>query len=287
MTSLREKQSHITETLSGIYEPAESASITSMLMEEALGYERSKLFLKQDEILTEEKNILLDEWTSRLLKHEPVQYVLGHAWFYDLKFRVTPAVLIPRRETEELVNLVIKEHQPEERSILDIGTGSGCIAISLKKNLAGVSVTAIDVSAAALEIAEQNSRDLDARVKFLERDILKWRSGPSGEKFDIVISNPPYVTESDSRLMSPNVKDYEPATALFVSDSNPLLFYREITDFALLHLNPGGKLYFEINESCGKEMVALLSQTGFEKIRLLQDMQGKDRFVAACLCMEI
>lgn len=228
----------------------------------------------------------LDAILQRLLKNEPVQYILGYTWFYGQKFKVTPHTLIPRRETEELVDLVAKQNQHECPVILDIGTGSGCIAIMLKQMLKKCSVWGLDISPGALETARENAKlilDESKRIHFVQGDILTEETQSQLGMFDIIVSNPPYVTESEKNAMQANVLDYEPSSALFVPDNDPLLFYNVIAAFAKQHLNPGGKLYFEINEQFGSELKQMLENFGYITVIVHKDMQKKDRMVSAVL----
>ena len=188
--------------------------------------------------------------------------------------------LIPRPETEELVHAIINENPISGLNILDIGTGSGCIPISLAKNLKKANVASADISLEAITKAKENAQLNEVKVEFYHRDILKWQDF-EWENFDIIVSNPPYVTESEKEKMDDNVLDHEPHTALFVTDHDPLIFYRTIANLAGKHLKQKGKLYFEINESLGKEMIDLLEENNFTNIRLQKDMSGKDRMISA------
>ncbi|MCF6353038.1 MAG: peptide chain release factor N(5)-glutamine methyltransferase [Cyclobacteriaceae bacterium] len=222
--------------------------------------------------------VQLQSIIKRLKENEPIQYVLGNAYFYDRPFIVNEYTLIPRQETEELVYLVLKELSLSRNlTILDIGTGSGCIPITLKLEANQHQYEGIDISEAALEIATQNAKLLSAKVVFNHLNILKERLP---KKYDIIISNPPYVLENEKPQMKQNVLAHEPHSALFVPNTNPLLFYKRITQVASNHLNPNGKLYFEINEQFGKEVVDLLVSHSFTQITLHQDLNGKDRFVS-------
>lgn len=224
----------------------------------------------------------LEDILKRLQNGEPVQYIIGKAFFYNSEFIVTPATLIPRPETEELVQWILddaRQHSASELSILDIGTGTGCIAISLKKELPKASVSALDVSPDALIVARENARLIDADVNFIEDNILASHAYKDENKLDIIVSNPPYVTPADKEQMHRNVTDFEPHTALFVPENDPLLFYKAIADFALEHLIESGLLYFEINESYGAETAAMLDAKGFKDIVLRKDLPGRDRMV--------
>jgi len=199
-------------------------------------------------------------------------------FFYGLPLKINEHVLIPRPETEELVDWVIKEVKHKKDSLLDIGTGSGCIPIAIKKNLPAISVSAIDISAEALKVASANALINGTEVNFIEADILSYSSD---EKYDVIVSNPPYIRELEKADMHENVLAHEPHAALFVSDENPLIFYKTISDFAYINLNPNGYLFFEINEFLWEETLKILIDKGFKNIELRKDMQGKDRMIMA------
>jgi len=240
-------------------------------------------FLRKDSLTTEQIT-RLEDMGIRLVQHEPVQYVVGMTYFYDLKFKVNTAVLIPRPETEELVDWILKDHAPQKNlSILDIGTGSGCIPITIKAKAPNCQLSAFDISAEALKVARENAKDNAVEVNFQNIDILEeenWEQLPS---YDIIVSNPPYIPNSQKELMSPNVLAYEPEIALFVSNEDPLIFYRTIIDFAKKHLVVGGWLYFETNEYNLSEVEVLFSKASFSNIEKRKDLQGKDRMVRAQL----
>ena len=222
----------------------------------------------------------LDKAVDRLLNHEPVQYVTSKAFFYGNYFKVSPAVLIPRPETEELVDLIIKENKDAEKpAIIDIGTGSGCIAISLKKHLDTATVYAIDISNAALEVAEKNARQLKTNVNFLEQNILSENLSIT-EKFDVIVSNPPYIPVSEKKLMDKNVVEYEPHIALFVDDEDPLLFYKAILKFAQSSLTANGKIYLETHQQIAVDVKKLFDENGFTSV-VKKDLNGNDRIVTA------
>jgi len=226
---------------------------------------------------------------EKLIQGIPLQYILGETEFYDLIVKVNPSVLIPRPETEELVDWAlitsrIINGETEILKLLDIGTGSGCIAISIKKYIPLADITAIDISEAALNIARQNADLNQVEINFIQDDIFK----PTNlelinSKYDLILSNPPYVTEAEKDQMLDNVLNHEPDIALFVPDNDPLVFYRAITDFALVHLKINGFLFLEINEKFGQETLNLLKKKGFKEIELRQDMGGKDRMIKAVL----
>ena len=235
-------------------------------------------FLKDDVTLTAEQGALLDDAITRLQKQEPIQYILGYSDFCGLRFKVTPATLIPRPETSELVEWIANE-ATDGASILDIGTGSGCIAISLAHRMPQSKMTAWDISNEALAVATENSKTNDCAVTFKQVDILSYQ--PSGEQFDIIVSNPPYIKEVEKKQMHSNVLDWEPHTALFVPDNDPLLFYRTIATKGLSLLKPGGKLYFEINRAHGQETVEMLESLGYTDTELRKDFADNDRMIRA------
>lgn len=271
----------IHEGLATAYSDGEIKALTRILATELLGVSQMAFYLKDDIALTAEQEASLDNAIERLKKHEPIQYILGYSDFCGLRFKVTPATLIPRPETSELVEWIANESNGTE-NILDIGTGSGCIAISLASKLPKSSVSAWDISAEALAVATENSKANSCTVTFKQVDILSYE--PTGEQFDIIVSNPPYIKENEKEAMHANVLDWEPHPALFVPDSDPLLFYRTIAEKATKMLLPGGKLYFEINRAYGKETVEMLSALGYTHIELRKDFADNDRMIRAVKC---
>lgn len=229
--------------------------------------------------LTEEQTILLHSILDRLKTFEPIQYIIGETEFFGLPFHVTKDVLIPRPETEELVELILNENKKSGLKVLDIGTGSGAIAIALAKHLEKADIEAWDISEEALKIATLNSDSNAVNIIFRNVDVLK--SYPTDTKFDIIVSNPPYILKKEKSGMDQNVLDYEPHTALFVPDNNGLLFYDRIADIALDLLEPNGKLYFEINQRKGEDTVQLVKSKGFINVCLFQDLNKNDRMVRA------
>ena len=268
----------INKGLADIYSAGEVSALTRILATELLGVSQMAFYMKDDIALTAEQESSLDNAIERLKKHEPIQYILGYSDFCGLRFKVTPATLIPRPETSELVEWIANESNGTER-ILDIGTGSGCIAVSLASKLPKSSVSAWDISAEALAVATENSKANSCTVTFKQVDILAYE--PTDEQFDIIVSNPPYIKEVEKEDMEANVLDWEPHTALFVPDSDPLLFYRTIAEKATKMLRPGGKLYFEINRAYGKETVDMLSALGYTDIELRKDFADNDRMIRA------
>ncbi len=268
----------INEKLSGYCTPDEAHALTRIIATELLGVSQMAFYLKDDITLTAEQQAQLESAIERLQKHEPIQYIQGYCNFCGLRFKVTPATLIPRPETSELVEWIAIESTGNE-SILDIGTGSGCIAISLANKLPQSKVTAWDISPEALAIAAENSKANGCTVLFEQIDILSYE--PTEAQFDIIASNPPYIKESEKSAMHSNVLKWEPHTALFVPDSNPLLFYRTIAKKGLQMLTPNGTLYFEINRAHGAETAELLANYGYKNIELRKDISGNDRMIKA------
>ena len=270
----------IQEGLANKYTAGEIKALTRILAIELLGVSQMAYFLKDDVTLTAEQEALLCNAIVRLQKQEPIQYILGYSDFCGLRFKVIPATLIPRPETSELVEWIASEATGNE-SILDIGTGSGCIAISLAHKLPQSKVTAWDISNEALAVATENSKANSQTVTFEQVDILAYE--PKGEQFDIIVSNPPYIKENEMEAMHANVLDWEPHTALFVPDSDPLLFYRTIAEKGLTILKSGGRLYFEINRAHGKETMEMLAALGYTSIELRKDFAENDRMIRAII----
>lgn len=268
----------INVALSPHYTQNEVSALARIIVTELLGFSQTTYYLKDEVTLTTAENGKLLNALERLQKEEPIQYILGYSDFCGLRFKVNPAVLIPRPETSELVEWIEKE-DGSAKSILDIGTGSGCIAISLAKRMPHTQVTAWDISPAALEIAQENSLANGCDVQFEQRDILTYN--PAGKKFDIIVSNPPYIKDCEKQAMENNVLLWEPHLALFVPDNNPLLFYHAIAQKALTMLTTGGKLFFEINREHGTETVAMLQEMGYKNITLRKDFADNDRMICA------
>lgn len=268
----------INEGLSGSYSAGEISALTCIIATELLGVSQMAFYLKDDITLTAEQETLLDNAIERLKKQEPIQYILGYSDFCRLRFKVTPATLIPRPETSELVEWIASEAAGRE-SILDIGTGSGCIAVSLAHKMPQSKVTAWDISNNALAVAAENSKANGCVVTFEQVDILAYE--PTGEQFDIIVSNPPYIKEFEKEAMHANVLNWEPHTALFVPNNDPLLFYRTIAEKGLTLLKPGGSLYFEINRAHGKDTIDMLAALGYTSIELRKDFADNDRMIRA------
>ena len=282
--TLNEARTVLTKELKNVYETDESRNIIELVIEHITNMSRAEQVKNKVPYLTCTQLEDLDAITERLKKNEPVQHVLGEAWFAGMKFKVNKNVLIPRPETEELVDWIVKESQKSKiksENIIDIGTGSGCIPITLKKKLPGVNVSAIDVCSEALFTATENAVTLNAEVNFVLLDFLDEEKWKELAQFDIIVSNPPYVKQSEINTMHERVKEFEPHLALFVPDENALLFYKKLSDFAVKHLKPGGSLFVEINEALGEQAVSLFR--GFANIELRKDMQEKDRMIKAKL----
>lgn len=306
------------KSLTPLYSPSEVKAIISLLLEEVCGLSRVDVIIHPEIVLPAEQGAILDGFADKLATGMPVQQVLGYEYFMGKKFDVTPDVLIPRPETAELVNWIVEDNQghftdndnkdivcgsKQSINILDIGTGSGCIAISLASLINNPKVSAIDLSTGALKIAEQNAKKLEiSNVKFYQLDILENKNksfqqavdnvvdknghvqqSTAVDKFDVIVSNPPYITEKEKAEMSDNVLNHEPHLALFVPDDDPLLFYRAIAEFGLINLKAGGKVYFEINSAFGNETKTLLTKLGYSNVELRQDADGRDRMIKASL----
>ena len=284
---LKEFKLFFNEALSAIYPKTEIDSFFFILMEEKLKLQRIDTVLNSDLLITNKNLIDLKNIVKRLQKEEPIQYIIGNTEFYGLPFLVDKNTLIPRTETEELVAWVLDEikvltnNKITELSILDIGTGTGCIPISLAKNLTSLNISAIDISPEALLIAKQNAILNKVTIEFIELDILNAESLP--QEYDVIISNPPYVRELEKEEIKNNVLENEPHLALFVADENPLIFYNKIADLAKQQLSKNGMLFFEINQYLGKETVNMLVKKGFKNIQLKKDLFGNDRMIKACI----
>jgi release factor glutamine methyltransferase len=274
------------------YEEGEASAIARLVVEHT---GKADMRAIEASIVTTEQTEQINSYLKELLIHRPVQYVLNEAWFYNLKFEVNESVLIPRPETEELVEMIIKDVRSKKyevrntsssyivppTSFLDIGTGSGCIPITIKKNIPEAEVTAADVCSEALHVAITNAVNHETEINFHLFDFLDENKWKELGLFDVIISNPPYVKSSERQTMSEHVLQYEPHKALFVPDNDALIFYRKIAAFATTHLKPGGKVYVEINQQLGKETATVFSEKGFTNVELLKDMSGNERFVKA------
>ncbi len=281
--TVSESKLYIRTELAELYSKNETESFISIIFEDALNYSRNRHLAYPELGILSDNILIVKTITERLKQFEPIQYIIGHTEFFGLKFFVNTHTLIPRPETEELVDLIIREHKQKNAvNILDIGTGSGCIACALAANLPSAFVSALDKSVDALAVAEQNFNHNRVKIRIIQEDILNYNLLNFNDlKFDIVVSNPPYICESEKALMHANVLNYEPESALFVSDQNPLIFYDAISDFALKYLNDAGKLYFEINEAYSFDILKMLFSKKFKNCTLYNDINGKHRIVTA------
>lgn len=267
--------------LLSLYPPQEIQSIIGLVMETYLKISKVEISLKRHDEVHEALQSVLMDILKELETGKPVQYIIGDTSFYDMNISVNPDVLIPRQETEELVQWIVTDarHVSEKFRILDIGTGSGCIAIALANELKDARISACDIFRKALDLAKENAKRNDVQVNFFKMNVLK--QNLLADQFDIIVSNPPYIPNSEKMRMHRNVLEHEPISALFVPDKEPLLFYEAIAGFSLNHLSQNGTLYLEIHEKYGKEVVHLLKKASFSNIQLKKDINGKDRMVKA------
>lgn len=264
-----------------LYDTREASKIANMAMEHITGISRMDRILQKDLKLSLEQKKLLDTYTNRLLNSEPIQYVLGEAWFANKLFQVNASVLIPRPETEELIDWILTDATEKPfNQILDIGTGSGCIPIILKLNLPDAMLTSIDISSEALTIAQNNAIDLEATIDLKQIDFLDESNWNDLPVYNCIVSNPPYIKDSERNTMSKHVIKYEPSIALFVSDEDPLIFYRKIAMLGKKHLDKDGSIYLEINQTLGAEVQALFQEYGYTT-ELRKDIAGNERMVKA------
>lgn len=278
--TVRETAKMIRLRLSPLYGEGEAKAMSRLIFHSLKGWNATDMIIHEGDEVSEYIAEKIEDILSRLSNNEPIQYILGEAYFYGMDLHVDKSVLIPRQETEELVDLIVKQWgDRNDLRVLDIGTGSGAIAIALSRNLPFSKVTAIDISPEALMIAKGNAEKMKARISFREADVFDFQ--PMMESFDIIVSNPPYIDESEKGEMEANVLDYEPHRALFVPDDNPLIFYSRIATIAADALTAGGALYFEINPRHCEELKALLRNEGFSDIEAIKDIHGKERFISA------
>lgn len=278
---MKNEQQYLQEKLLACYSAGEAAAIARWVFESRFHYTRLDYCLGKDRDFSKEEREDFENIVSRLLENEPVQYVLGEAEFCDQQFLVNHNVLIPRPETEELVHWIVSDASdfPDRPRILDLGTGSGCIAISLACLLPRASVSACDISEGALAVARENAARLEASVSFFRDDILDPEHLAEEPCWDVWVSNPPYICDRERQEMTRNVLDHEPHTALFVPDHDPLLFYRAIAESGLRYLRLGGSLYFEINRAYGRATSEMLEEMGYKEIQIRQDQFGNDRMI--------
>lgn len=281
LMNFKQLEDYFIKELSSLYEGDEAKQLFYLVTDHISGWSRGQLMMNKNEIVATDSYIAYEKITAELKTGKPLQHITGVTWFYGLKFKVSRSVLIPRPETEELVEWILADIKGEKNlNLLDIGTGSGCIAISIKANMQAAEVSALDISEAALKIAKENAGINKTAVNFIHSDILSYHTE---EKYAVIVSNPPYIKEDEKPEMHQNVLAYEPHLALFVSNENPLIFYSAIADFAVKKLKPAGKLYFEINEYLGEETMDMLGNKGFKNRVLRQDLQGKDRMICCSL----
>lgn len=279
--TIQSAQQQVLLQLKMLYDEREAVNITNWVMEHVTGKERIDRLLDKQQMMDGELVTKLKGILEELATHKPIQYVLGEAWFAGMKFYVNPHTLIPRPETEELVDWIKETIQHSTfhiQTIIDIGTGSGCIPIALKKKLPKLSVTSVDVSKDALEVAQKNAHALQAAIELQQIDFLNEATWNQLPVFDMVVSNPPYIKQSEQASMAKHVLDFEPAIALFVPDEDPLIFYRKIAVFGNTHLAKGGSIFLEINEMLGKEVMQLFESAGYVA-ELKKDLQQKDRML--------
>ena len=278
---MKETLNRLRSALVPLYGKGESDAIIRLIFHYLKGWNLTDMLIHQDDELSPFIKTEVDKILQRLLRYEPIQYITGEARFHGMELKVKPGVLIPRPETEELVDIIIDQNKNrEDLKVLDLCTGSGCIAISLARNLPFSKVTALDISEDAIEIAKENSENLKVKINLVKDDIFNWLPA---EKYDIIVSNPPYVMDKEALQMEKNVLDYEPHEALFVRDENPLAFYSRIADIAKKALKEDGRLYFEINPLTSKALKQIMISKGFNDVDILLDSFGKPRFLTSRL----
>lgn len=291
---------YFVEQLKLIYDERESANIADWVLESIGGCKRSERISRPEKYFDSPAILKLNNALQQLMAHRPVQYVLGEAWFYRMKIFVNENVLIPRPETEELVEWVINnvgstrydirskaitnigQQTSDIVHILDIGTGSGCIAVALKKEIPSANIIAIDVSIDALEVAKQNAKDQHTHLEFRQLDFMDEKSWPSLPSFDIIISNPPYIPEAEKTMLAKHVSEHEPPVALFVSDTDPLIFYKKIAAFAGENLKKNGKIFVEVHEEYSKDVQQIFAREKYNTV-IRKDVYGKDRMITASM----
>jgi release factor glutamine methyltransferase len=274
---------YIKTSLASLYPPEEIKELIRIIMESVCGLSPYQYLSMGDEMIPSEDKSKIENIVNRLVAYEPIQYILGREFFRGLEFNVNPSVLIPRPETAQLVSLIVEDWKESSPRVLDIGTGSGCIAVSIAKALSESTVVAMDVSAEALSVANGNARINSVDVRFVRADVLddSTLGGVFDMGYDVIVSNPPYIAEKEKDDIERNVLDYEPSLALFVPDENPLLFYKAISKLAYENLNEGGTLYFEINGAFGSETAEAVRSEGFGTVEIIKDYYDKDRIIRA------
>jgi release factor glutamine methyltransferase len=279
--TIRSEQEALRDALTTLYDSREASNIADWVIEHITGRKKIDRLIRKNKEFSSGEYTRLNQYAAELLAGKPVQYVLGETWFMGMKFYVNESVLIPRPETEELVEWIVESQKSKiknQKSLLDIGTGSGCIPIAIKKKLPDISVASVDISQVASAVAAANATVLQADIKFIIRDFLDESNWHQMPVFDIIVSNPPYIRQSERSGMAKHVIEYEPSIALFVPDEDSLLFYRKIALFAKDHLAKNGMVFLEINEKLGEEVVELYESYGFAT-ELRKDLQGKDRML--------
>jgi len=274
---------NIKKELAALYPEREIDSLMEVLCQHRLDLKRHEIGMRKHEILMPPDLEWFKTAIAKLREMVPVQYITGETEFFDLRLKVGPAALIPRPETEELVKWIIDDHEGERFRMIDLGTGSGCIALALAKNFPDAAVYATDINKEALDLARDNARKLGLDVEFFLHDVSREDPPDGFSHLDLLVSNPPYIPVKERVTMDANVLEFEPASALFVPDEDPLVFYRHIAGFGQKALHPGGMIYLEIHENFGQQVTGLLQKSGFEKVTLRKDINGKDRMVRATI----
>lgn len=278
--TVEERYRLLREELMPLFGSGEATAMARLIFHALKGWSTTELVIHSADEVSPFMDSRIEEITERLKRGEPLQYILGEGRFYGMNLKVDRSTLIPRPETEELVEEIVKRYgDMTDLEVLDVGTGSGAIAIALSRQLRFPKVTAIDVSRGALKVAQENARALHADIKFFEADIFDW--DPKPEEFDVMVSNPPYICENERAGMERNVLDYEPAEALFVPDDDPLKFYKRIAEIGMIGLKHGGAIYFEINPIYSEDMREMLEREGYTDVEIWKDMSGKNRFACA------
>ena len=281
MMTVNELYRYISAELEQLYDKNEAENICAMLFEHIAGINRTERIREPNKLLAEKIISRLEEGLAELKEHKPIQYITGDAWFYKMKLKVSPAVLIPRPETEELADAVIRYLKDKPgAALIDIGTGSGCIPIAIKKNLPSINISAIDISTDALAIAKENAASQATTINFLEIDFLDqttWNSFPS---FDVIVSNPPYIPENEKQMLNKNVTEFEPHLALFVENNKPLIFYEKIAAFGKTHVKVAGKIFMETHEQFAEKTAALFNDEHYSSV-IQKDLYEKQRMVIA------
>lgn len=282
--TLKSASNFFKKELEIIYDESELNQILQISFFHFFGWNRADLVLNQNVLISKKDAKKIVDLIEELKTNKPLAQIMGEWEFYGLVFKVNEQTLIPRPETEELVQLIVEENKNVKNcKVLDIGTGTGCIAISLKSEMKDASVSAFDISTEVLKIAAENAKLNKLKVSFKEVNILDWERQKLVEKYDVIVSNPPYIPEKEKELMHQNVLDFEPELALFVNNKEPLIFYEKIADFAIENLIPNGKLYFEINENYGQQTKQMLVDKMFKNVAIVNDINGKDRIIKANL----